>query len=111
MSLNLLLIIAILFAFSAGLYFFIKKTLQFEDDSRGVDNSVTLETLENYVYESISSTIRQQLKDLDLTEAQAKQREVLKTELREAQYNAAHGDAKAKKFLKNQIIRIITDKR
>ncbi len=111
MGINLILIVIILAAFSISMYFFIKKTLTFEDESKGTDNFTSLEALENYVYETISSTIRQQLKDLDLTEQQAKQREILKTELREAQYNAAHGDSKAKKFLKHQIIRIITDKR
>ncbi len=111
MSINLILIVLILVVLTLGLYFFVKRTLNFEDDAKGTENFTSIETLEAYVYETISSTIRQQLKDLDLTEQQTKQREILKTELREAQFNAAHGDSKAKKFLKHQIIRIITDKR
>lgn len=111
MGINLIIIVLILIAFTIGLSLFIKKTLSFEDNSKGIDNISSLASIGDYVYENISSTIRQQLKDLDLTEQQAKQREILKSELREAQFNAAHGDSKAKKFLKHQIIRIITDKR
>ena len=71
MGINLLIIAVILALFTVGMSLFIKKTLSFEDNSKGTENFTSLESIENYVYETISSTIRQQLKDLDLTEQQA----------------------------------------
>lgn len=108
---DLFLILLILVALFAGAYLYIKRLFK---DSEGIvetNENVTLSILERSVDESNSATIRQSLKDLNLTEKQLKQREALQKELSASLRSASYGDNKAKIFVKRQIIRIITDLR
>ena len=111
MSLNLILIIILIGALGGGAFWFVKKSLAGGIDAEPSKENASLEQIENVVNEVVSNTIRQSLKELDLTEHQLKQRKNLQRELRRSQYEASHGDGAAKLFMKKQIVRIMTDKR
>ncbi len=104
---NIVLILLILGAIAGSIYYYIKK-LENTSWEEEVSNNKNVDYLVMGVKEIFSSTMKQNLKEMNMSRREMEKRELLKSQLRSSLKTAAYGDKKAKEFIKNYIESLIT---
>ncbi len=107
---NIIMIISLILAFCIGTYIYFKRTSSIVTETEE-DDPYDIENIKSYVSETLQSTLKRSLRDMNLTRQELEKQEKLKRDLRESIRNASVGDMQAKKFVKASILGIITDSR
>ena len=107
---NTIMIVLLLVVIAVGVSVWLKKTTNVVVDE-DYEDPYQLDNLERYVTESIATTLRRSLRDMNLSRQELEREKRRKRELRTSIRESSIGDQQAKKFVKASIIGIICDVR
>lgn len=108
MLFNAIMIILVIGITVAVIAFYVKSSSKVDNVEDRTKNKYDQEQIQKFIAEKFATTLKENLKELNLSRQQYEQKESLKNSLRSALKEAAYGNRNAKTFIKSYIKSIIS---